>query len=67
MMAGILQILGKISEYIQGREERRRNQLDALRKEYDKLRKEPQTVRNTHRMLVILKRIGVLEALDKNK
>jgi len=61
------QFLGKISNYVQGREERRRNQLDSLRKEYEKLLKQPQNDKNTRRMERTLKRISVLENLNKNR
>ena len=61
------QLLGKISEYVQGRNERRRNKLDKLKRKYEELRKSKQSPKNTRLMSAILKRIGVLESQDKNK
>ena len=61
------QFLGKISEYIQGRDERRRNELDKLYKQKKEIESETQTTANTVRLERILDRIGVLEKLNKNK
>lgn len=66
-MAGWGSLFGKIADYFQGRNERRRNQLDSLRKKYEKLLKQPQTPRNTKRMSDVLRRIGVLESQNKNR
>lgn len=61
------QAIGKIADYIQGRDERRRNQLDSLRREYEKLLKEPQNDKTSKRMSAIMARMRVLEAQAKNK
>lgn len=66
-MAGWGNVLGKLFDYVQGREERRRNQLDALKKERDEILRKPQDDKSTRRLERILKRISLLERYDKNK
>ena len=60
-------VFGKIADYIQGRDERRRNELDKLKRKYEELRKKQQTQKNTHLMSAVLKRIGVLESQNRNR
>ena len=65
-MAGWGQVFGKIADYIQGRDERRRNELEKLERERDEILKKPQSDRDTLRLTALIARIRVLEAQSKN-
>ena len=53
--------LGKATDYIQGRSERRRNDIDTLKRKIDDLEKQPSTSVNVKLMSGYLKRLRELE------
>ena len=53
--------LGKGADYIQGRSERRRNDIDTLKRKIDELEKQPSTPVNVKLMAGYLKRLRELE------
>ena len=66
-MSGWGNFFGKIADYIQGRDERRRNEIEKLEKEYEVLRKKDNTPANVRRMDAVFSRLRVLYTQGKNK
>jgi hypothetical protein len=67
IFGGIVTILGKIADQIQGRIERLKNELDALEKERNEILKNKATVKAAQRLIVISKRIEYLRGVLINK
>ena len=63
---GIGTLIGKLSDYIPGAKERRRNKEDKLRKEYEALLKSDPTDSNSRRLERIAKQLSDIQKRNKN-
>jgi len=63
---GIGTLIGKLSDYIPGAKERRRNKIEKLKREYDKIRALPCTPDNAKRLSRIAYELSVLQRQAEN-
>jgi predicted nuclease with TOPRIM domain len=64
---GIGALLSKATDYFQGREERRRNEIESIQKEMSKLQEQPATVNSTARYAKLSARLRQLLDNAKNQ